>query len=460
MSVFSEQLQQIVSNDPPVIAQIFRQELDAQWVEDACHKATRLTIRKRKFPSDVVIWLVIAMALWRDMAVVDVARRLGISRTERKDGKRIKAARSSVTEARQRLGSKPLEALFFLAASFWLDLLGPHERLFHGRRVFALDGTTLLVPDTEENRREFGGPSNQHGPSGYPVVRLMVLLATGSHLVVNAAMAGYSGKGTGEQTLAKGMAAGLPDASILLFDAGLFNCFELWKHQSSGQDRDWLGRVKLNLTYTVIETLGPGDERARFKVPSDVRREHPEMPEWLEVRVLTSRDSKGEVYRLMTTLIDAAEYPAEELWRLYNERWEVELGNREVKTYLLERSDPLRSKTPDGIRQEIWGILLAYNLIRYRMGRAASRVGLEGRQLSFKGALWNISVFCAAMAWMVAPTKIPALLERLDAALVEEVLPARRKRPPQPRAVKGRKKTYPIKRNSGTDETQRSRCGE
>jgi len=441
-----------------VIAQVFGQELDAQWVEEACHKATRHTIRKRKFPSDVVIWLVIAMALWRDMAVVDVARRLGIARTERQDGKRIKAARSSVSAARQRLGYNPMETLFFLATSFWLDLLGPHERLFHGRRVFALDGTTLLVPDTEENRREFGGPSNQHGPSGYPVVRLMVLLATGSHLVANAAMAGYSGKGTGEQTLAQGMAAGLPDSSILLFDAGLFNCFELWKHQSSGQDRDWLGRVKLNLTYTVVETLGPGDERARFKVPSDVRREHPEMPEWLEVRVLTSQDSKGEVYRLMTTLLDAAEYPAEELWSLYNERWEVELGNREVKTYLLERNDPLRSKTPDGVRQEIWGILLAYNLIRYRMGRAASRVGLEGRQLSFKGALWNISVFCAAMAWMVAPTKIPALLERLDEALVEDVLPARRKRAPRPRAVKGRKKTYHILRDVRTDETRGGCC--
>lgn len=460
MSSFTEHLNQIVSNDPPVIAQVFGKDLDKQWVEQACLEATHLTIRRRKFPSDVVIWLVIAMALWRDMAVVDVARRLGIAQTEKKDGKRIKAARSSVTEARQRLGSKPMEALFRLAASYWLDMLGPHERLFHGRRVFALDGTTLLLPDTQENRREFGGPSNQHGPSGYPVVRLMVLLATGSHLVVNAALAGYSGKGTGEQTLAKGMAAGLPDSSVLLFDAGLFNCFELWKHQSAGPGRDWLGRIKLNLNYTVVETLEPGDERARFKVPSDVRREHPEMPEWLEVRVLSSRNSQGEVFRLMTTLIDAEEYPAEELWSLYQERWEVELGNREIKTYLLERSDPLRSKTPDGVRQEIWGILLAYNLIRYRMGRAASRVGLEGRQLSFKGALWNISVFCAAMAWMVAPTKIPALLDRLDEALVEEVLPARRKRGPQPRAVKGRKKTYPIKRATRTDETPESRCSE
>jgi hypothetical protein len=458
MSPFSEQLQQIVSNDPPVIAQVFGEDLDSKWVEEASLESTQLTIRKRKFPSEVVIWLVIAMAVWRDMAMVDVVRRLDIVRSEKKDGKRTKVAKSSITEARHRLGSKPLETLFFVAASFWLDLLGPHERLFHGRRVFAMDGTTLMVPDTEANRREFGGPSNQHGQSGYPIVRIMVLLAAGSHLVANAAIAGYSGKGTGEQTLAKGMAAGLPDSSILLFDAGLFNCFELWKHQSSGQDRDWLGRIKLNLNYTVVETLGPGDERARFKVPSDVRREHPEMPEWLEVRVLTSQDSKGEVFRLMTTLLDAAEYPAEELWSLYNERWEVELGNREVKTYLLERNAPLRSKTPDGVRQEVWGILLAYNLIRYRMGRAASQVGLEGRQLSFKGALWNISVFCAAMAWMVAPTKIPALLARLDEALIEDVLPAHRKRAPRPRAVKGRKKTYPILRDVQTGDTQGGLC--
>jgi hypothetical protein len=324
MSSFSEQFARIVEDGPPVIAEVFGDDLDARWVEEACLKAKQHTIRLRQFPSDVVVWLVIAMALWRDTAIVDLARRLGISASRTNWG-RAKAASSSVTEARQRLGAKPLEVLFSIAASYWLDLLGPHERLFHGRRVFALDGTTVMVPDTEENRRDFGGPSNQHGASGYPVVRVMVLLATGSHLVVDAAMAGYSGKGTGEQTLAQGMAAGLPDRSVVLFDAGLFNCFELWKHQSRGPGRDWLGRIKVNLTYIVIETLGPGDERARFKVPASVRREHPEMPQWLEVRVLTGRDSKKKVMRLMTTLLDPAEYPAEELWTLFSERWEVEI---------------------------------------------------------------------------------------------------------------------------------------
>jgi hypothetical protein len=444
MSSVSLELQKLIDDGPPELARVFGSELDSAWVHQACLKATKFVIRRRKFTSDVVVWIVIAMALWRDLAVVDVARRLGIS-ASRAEGGRAEAASSSVTEARQRLGSKPMEVLFSIAASYWLDLLGPHERLFHGRRVFAMDGTTVLVPDTKENRREFGGPSNQHGPTGYPVVRLMVLLATGSHLIVDAAMAGYSGKGTGEQTLAHGMAAGLPDRSVVLFDAGLFNCFELWTHQSAGPSRDWLGRIKGNLTYTVVETLGPGDERARFKVPAAVRKEHPEMPQWLEVRVLTGRDSKKKVMRLMTTLVDPAEYPAQELWQLFSERWEVELGNREVKTYLLERSDPLRSQTPEGVRQELWGVLLAYNLIRYRMARAASRVGLEGRRLSFKGALWNITGICAAAAWLVEATEIPALLERLDAALAQDVLPARRKRAPQPRAVKGRKKLYPIK---------------
>ena len=448
MSTFSEHLTQIISSESVSLARVFGDDLDAGWIQEACTKAEKATIRRRKFPSDVVIWLVIAMALWRDMAVVDVARRLGVSLNREKSGKPDRVAKSSTTEARQRLGAKPLEALFFMAAKYWSDQLGPHVRLSHGRQVFALDGTCLLVPDTEGNRKEFGGPSNQHGTCGYPVVRLMVMMETTSHLVVDAAMAGYSGKGTGELTLAQGMSARLPDDSILLFDAGLFSCFELWNHQATGKRRDWLGRVKTNLTYTVIETLAPGDERARFKVPHNVRREHPETPKWLEVRVLTGKDAKGDVVRLMTSLVDAQEYTARELWSLYSERWESELGNREIKTYLLERGDPLRSKTPECIRQELWGILVAYNLVRYRMGRAAARVGLMGRQLSFKGALWNITAFCVAVAWIHVPTKLPKLLAQLDDVLAEDVLPARRKRGTQPRAIKGRTKTWPIKRQT------------
>lgn len=328
--------------------------------------------------------------------------------------------------------------LFKTAADYWARELAEVEPRWFGLRIYALDGTTLDVPDTSENRNEFGGPSNQHGPTGYPKVRVMVMLATGSHLMVDAAVAGYSGKGTGEKTLMVGMSSQLPDDSVLLFDAGLFHCAELWTHQNSGKNRHWLGCIKSDLRYEVVETLGEGDQLALFRVPSDVRVSHPGIPEVLEVRVIESIGADGKPLRLMTTLVDADKYPAEKLRQLYAERWEIELGYRETKTYLLERSTPLRSKKPEGVRQELWGILLAYNLIRYRMAVAATKSGVRPLQLSFKHCLLNIRTFCAAMLWMHAPSKFSKLLDDLDTVLGEIVLP-----PPHER----KKRRYPRQGN-------------
>jgi len=446
MPSFSESLEQIANGETSILAKTFGSSIDERWNKEACQSAEQMTIRRRKLPLDDVVWLVIGMALYRDMSVLEVAQSIGVARSGQR--KVAKVASSSTSQARQRLGSAPMEQLFQTTASHWSQQAAQTEKRMDGLRVFALDGTTLLVPDTKENRKEFGGPSNQHGPTGYPKVRLMVMLATSSHLVVDAAYAPYQGKGTGERTLMCGMARRLPDESLLLFDRGLFHCAELWAHQSEGTNRHWLGAIKSNMKFEVVHTVDEGDELVRYQVPAKVRAEHPEMPELLELRLLTGTDGTGKPFRLLTTLLDAQAYPSSVVWEEYGKRWEVELGYREAKTYMLQRSDPLRSKLPDGVRQELWGILIGYNLIRSRMAKAAAKVEVEPRRLSFKHCVHHIRIFCAAMLWMHAPSKMGKLLDDLDDALGAMIIPSKkaRKKRSYPREIKARKKTYPIKR--------------
>jgi hypothetical protein len=152
---------------------------------------------------------------------------------------------------------------------------------------------------------------------------------------------------------------------------------------------------------------------------------------------------------LVTSLLDPERYPAKELIALYHERWELELGYDEVKTHLLEREECIRSRTPDGVRQELWGIALAYNLIRVEMERAAAEAGVEPTRISFVAAL---ALIRAELFWLsgprLAPGTIPKKLLRLRANLKRLVLPPRRPERSFPRAVKRKMTAYARKRLS------------
>ncbi len=434
MAEFTMELDALRNSPKPILAEVFGSELDAHWIEEALSGPTPKQLRKRKIARDAIVWLVIAMAIWRDKSIGTVARHIGLA--EAGQGMPSELANSSISKARTRVSHEAMHKLFTDTAASWYPEVSQQETLFHGLRIFSYDGTTLSVVDTEENRRAFGGPKNQHGPSGYPQIRLVVMMATSSHLVVDAAFAGYSGKGTGEKTLAAGMAGRLADGNVMLFDAGLFNSAELWAHQNAGPERHWLGRIKSNLTHKVLEVFGPGDELALLTFTDKARRQHPELPRNMKVRVLTGTNGEGKTIRWMTSLLDSGTYTKQELLELYAERWEVELGYRESKVYMLERNKPMRSQTPDGVRQELWGILLAYNVIRFRMAKAAARVGLEGRRLSFNDTLLPLMGICMGLLWFEPPKNFERLLDQLDSTLSKLVLPPRRKRTFYPRAVK------------------------
>ena len=144
----------------------------------------------------------------------------------------------------------------------------------------------------------------------------------------------------------------------------------------------------------------------------------------------------------MTSLLDAERWPADEVIAMYHERWEVEIAFDELKTHMLERKESLRSKAPVGIRQEIWGILLAYNLIRHRMARAARKLEVQPRAMSFVFSLRLIRAFLIATAWDSSPANIPRHLQTLDHELESATLPARRAKRRYKRHVKVKMSGY------------------
>ena len=153
---------------------------------------------------------------------------------------------------------------------------------------------------------------------------------------------------------------------------------------------------------------------------------------------------KVEPQTLLTSLVDAAAYPAAEIIGLYHERWEIELGYGEVKTVMLAREETTRSRTPRGVSQELWGLALAYNLVRLEMERIAVEAGVTPDRISFKGALMCIEHALLTLS-LDSAGRIPEHLRRLRADVAHFILPKRRHRS-YPRAVKIKMSNYPRKR--------------
>jgi hypothetical protein len=211
-----------------------------------------------------------------------------------------------------------------------------------------------------------------------------------------------------------------------------------------GMNRHWLIRAKSNLGGHVVGHLGSNDEIREFKTSSQARAKNPSLPRTWQARVIRYQRKGFRPQKLITSLLDADVYPASEIIELYHERWEIELGYGEVKTQMMD-SIPLRSKTVGRVRQEIWGLLIAYNLIRLEMARVADEAGVPPTRISF------IAVFrmiCDEWLWsaLASPGAIPRHLRNLRAQLKLFVLPPRRHERYYPRAVKVKMSNYPRKR--------------
>lgn len=445
----------------PAAMKEFGSILDARWIEEALEETGTASVRNRKLPAQLIVWLVIAMALFRDCAIRTVVIQLRLvlpsERKANKQGSKTVAS-SSVTQGRARLGEEPMRAIFRRSGQAWSEPAADADR-WRGLSLWGLDGATLNVPDTDDNEAAFGRPGTGREQSGYPQVRLVALMAVRSHLLRSAAFGPCRGKKTGEQTLAQKLWGDVPDESLVLMDRNFINYGVLYRlaHDDEGNARQchWMVPAKANLKWKTLKALGPGDELVELTISSQARKKDPGLPRKMRARAIRYQLRGFRPRILLTSLLDPEQYPAEEVIPLYHERWETEIGYKEIKTNLLEREEALRSRTAQGVRQEVWGVLLAYNLVRRKMLDVADRVGLPPTRISFKNSLHVIRGFCIAHAWFLVPGSLPRALEQLDEMLSVLVLPERRPERHYERHVKIKMSGY--KRNKGRQSASKPR---
>lgn len=447
---FSEALAYTASVTPGKYT-TFRQHLDPIWIEEALAATGTATMRRRRLPAEQVVWLVIGMGLIRDRSIAQVVRQLDLALPS-EDGMQTVAS-SAVAQARARLGAEPMEWLFNRTATEWADASADRDR-WRGLALYGLDGTTLRVPDSDENREHFGAQNEgQRGPSGYPMVRMVVTMALRSHLVSGACFGPYS---IDERQYAKALWNTIPERSLVLLDREYLQASALVGLAST--NREWLTPAKSNTKWTVLEALGKDDWLVELKVSPEARKKEPTLPQTFRARAIRYQRKGYQPRTLLTSLIDSREYPADEIRALYHERWEIELGWGEIKTRMLQRLEAIRSRTPETVTQELWGLLLAYNLVRLEMERVADETGVAPTRISFVAALRLVVDEWSWSTTSTTPGAIPRHLSNLRDKIRMFVLPPRRPERLYPRAVKIKMSSYARKRPPARKSSSRSRA--
>ena len=415
-----------------------RQHLDPAWIEEALEAAGIATIRRRRLPAEQVIWIVIAMALFRNCSIEKVVDELDLALPDERD---TLVAKSGITQARQRLKEDPLAYLFAATATEWAARSADGDR-WRGLALYGMDGTTLRVADSSQNRAVFGGQNTHRGASGYPQVRVVAMMALRSHLLAAFRFADY---GTGESTLARDLWREMPENSLAIVDRNFLIARELIQLECSG-NRHWLTRAKKRTNYAVVEKLGRNDNLVVLEIKQDG------LPRTWLMRAINYQIKGHPPSTILTSLTDAEAYPAQELVALYHERWEIEIAFDEVKTHLLDRQETIRSRTVDGVRQELWGIALAYNLVRLEMERIAKELGIAPTRISFVAAVMICqNLFRSTCGRRPYPMgNIPRDLEDIRRNIKRLVLPDRRRDRSYPRKVKLKMSNYDRKRPSTT----------
>lgn len=434
---------QFVAAQSPVDLGDLRGHIEPDWIEHALEATGTATLRRRRLPASQVVWLVIGMALFRKQAIALVVDALDLALPGPDPArKKVKVAASAIPKARARVGAEPLAWLFTRCADEWGHASADRNR-WRGLALYGADGTTLRVADTAENREYFGGPdAGPRGPGAYPMVRLVALMALRSHLLVSAAFGAY---GNGETSYTHDLWSSVPDDSLTIVDKGFFGANILLPLHLSGQNRHWLTRAKAKTKWRVVRRLSPNDYLVEMDVSPEARRANPSLPATWQARVIDYQFKGFKPSMLLTSLVDANQYPAAELIARYHERWELELGYDEIKTEMLNREECLRSKSPASVTQEIWGILIAYNLVRLEMEQTANEIGVEPIRISFTAALAFVTNDFLVLAG-TSPGAIPGHLRDLRDKIARYVLPPRRPRRSYPRAVKIKMSGFPRNR--------------
>jgi len=339
----------------------------------------RGSLRQRRLPARLVVYYVMALALYAQASYGEVLRCLleGV-RWLCLGGVLEVATKSSITKARRRLGPAPLAELYRRVARPLAEP-GLPGGFYRGLRLVSLDGTTIDLPDTPDLETRFGRPGSSRGHSAFPQLRLLALAETGTHAVFAAAFDGYA---TAETTLARRLLDQLRPGMLCLADRG-FVGFDLWSAaRATGADLLW--RLRTNLVLPCETALPDGSYLSRLYASPTHRRRR---DGGILVRVIEYRldgvPGAEPLYRLVTTRLDPTTAPAAEMAALYHERWEAETLFAEIKVTLPGRRLMLRSRRVDLAEQEVFGLLLVHFALRRLMVQASQAVGGDPDTLSF-----------------------------------------------------------------------------
>ena len=340
--------------------------------------------RQRDLPAHVTVYYVIALALYMQSSYREVLRCLleGVQWLMA-PGATIKVAgKSGISQARTRLGWAPLRQLHDEVVRP-IAVQSTKGAWYKEWRLVSLDGSTLDVADEKENEKAFGRPTASRGKSAFPQLRFVSLVENGTHVLFGTSMGGAN---IGETALAKEVVPSLKKGMLCLADR-YFLGFELW-NQARGTGCDLLWRANKNRILPREKRLADGSFLSRIY---GSQKDQQKGVNGVDVRLVEYRldgiEGSEPIYRLITTILDHEAAPAAELAALYHERWEIETAFDELKTHLRGPRIVLRSKTPDLVRQEFFGLIMAHFAIRGVMHEAALTENEDPDRLSFLHAV-------------------------------------------------------------------------
>ena len=349
-------------------------------VMEVLTKCEKTSLRERELPAHVVVYYVMALGLYMHCACREVLRCLleGIRWLHGPETDGAVAGDSGISQARTRLGWEPLQQLHDQLVR---PLATPETRgaWYHQWRLVSLDGSTLAVPDTQRNAEAFGRPRTHRGQGGYPQIRFVSLAENGTHILFGSRLGECR---RSEFALAEEVFPALGQGMLCMADR-LFLCHRLWmRARAKGADLLW--RASKSFPLPCHERLSDGSYRSYlYPTTKDRRRQS----NGIAVRVIEYQLPGGAgaepLYRLVTSILEPEQAPAQELAPLYHDRWEMETALDELKTHLRGARIVLRSKTPDLVRQEFYGLMLTHFAIRGLMHEAALQAREDADRLSY-----------------------------------------------------------------------------
>jgi hypothetical protein len=419
------------------------QVIGSETIRQVLVDTGRVNPRRCKLTHEVMLWVMLAMGIFTDVPIRQVFKRSRFARPQ--EGS---PCRSSLCEARQRLGVAPLRRLFLRTVR---PLATPHTpgAFYKEMRLMGIDGVVYTLPDRAAIEAVFGRPSGgDRGPGAFPQLRKVSLVELGTHVEVAFVVKPIT---TGEQAAIPALLKAVPPDALLLWDRGFFS-YELWKLLQSKGLR-MLARLKSNLILRPFQQLSDGSYLAKV-YPSDYARKKDR--DGIIVRVIRyklndpQRVGHDEVHVLITNLFDEQFAPAHELIELYHERWEEELVFDETKTHQDPRraSKPahLRSETPAGVLQELYALSLAHFVTRALMCEAAASVGLDPDRLSFTGCFQilqcrlpecrnaspaALAEWYEALLWEMSHERIEPRRNRINPRVIKQKMSKWKKKRPQ-----------------------------